>query len=58
MWARILLVHLLDHQLRVTLDDDLVNAEANGSMKSRKQAFVLHCVVRDVFAIEHLDDVL
>lgn len=56
--ARILLVHFLDDQLRVTLDDDLVDAEANGGTKSRKQAFVLHGVVHDVLAIEHLDDVL
>ena len=58
LWTRILLVHLLDDQLRVTLDDDLVDAEANGSTKSRKQAFVLHGIVRDVIVVEHLDDIL
>ena len=36
--ARILFVHLLDDQLRVTLDDDFVDAEADGSTKSCKQA--------------------
>ena len=56
--ARILLVHLLDDQLRVTLDDDFVDVEADGSTKSRKQALVLHGIVRDVLAIEHLDNVL
>ena len=58
LWAHILLVHLLDDQLRVTLDDDFVDVEANGSTKFRKQAIVLHGIVHDVLAVEHLDDVL
>ena len=58
LWARILLVHLLVDQLRVTLDDDFVDAEADGSMESCKQALVLHGIFRDVLAVENLDDVL
>ena len=58
LWARILLVDLLDDQLRLTLDYDFVDAEANGSTKSRKQAFIVHGIIHDVLAVEHLDDLL
>ena len=54
----VFLVDLLDELLRVTLDDDLADAEADDSMKSREQTVVLRRVVGDVSMVVRLDDVL